>query len=263
MKLVVITSIIFLFTFSAKAGVFIEDFDNNFGVWKELLVRDGLPGSWKIVDRELHAVSPDGWIRLLTVGDETWRDYTIECDVKPLEKPGPGYIAIAARIKGSWVAWCFIGDTLLGDNVSRTGFAAGNFQDPKTFVFSHFKFHRSLKLNKWSKLKLDVKENILNFWINEGQVIGPVQLPNRKSFERINAIRKQHAAEEGQLERFQAWQLNGFQDFLTGAVGFGLSNQTARFDNVVITGDSIPNNGGLSVAPKAKLATLWGSLKRY
>lgn len=263
MKWVVIASIVFLFTFSAKAGVFVEDFDNNLGIWQELLVRDALPGSWKIVKGELHAVSPDGWLRLLTVGDESWDDYTLEFDVKPLEKPGPCYIAIAARISGSWVAWCFIGDTLLGDNVSRTGFAAGNFQDPKTFLFSHFEPHRSLKLNKWSKLKLDVKEGILNFWINGNQVIGPIQLPNRRTFERINAIRKQHAEEEGNLAGFQSWQLNGFQDFLTGGVGLGLSNQTARFDNVVITGDNIPHNDGLSVTPKAKLATMWGSLKRF
>ena len=58
-------------------------------------------------------------------------------------------------------------------------------------------------------------------------------------------------------------RLDGFQDFLTGAAGLGLSNQTARFDNVVITGDSIPSSGGLSVNPKTKLATMWGSLKRF
>ena len=45
--------------------------------------------------------------------------------------------------------------------------------------------------------------------------------------------------------------------------GLGLSNQTARFDNVVITGDSIPNNDGLLVTPKAKLTTMWGHLKRF
>ena len=27
--------------------------------------------------------------------------------------------------------------------------------------------------------------------------------------------------------------------------------------------DSIPHNDGLSVTPKAKLATVWGSLKRF
>ena len=259
MKLVVIGSVIFLFTFSAGAGTFLEDFDNNFGVWQELLVLDELPGSWKIVDGELHAVSPEGWTRLLTVGDETWRDYTIEFDVKPLDKQGPSNIVIAARINGSWVAWCLIGDLpSFNDNVSRVMFAAGNFQDPSTFVFSHAELHRFLKLNKCSKLKLDVKENILNFWINGNQVIGPVQLPNRKWFEHFDAIRKGHAAKE-----LPALQLNGFQDFLTGAAGLGLSNQTARFDNVMITGDSIPDRGGLSVNPMAKLATVWGSLKRF
>jgi hypothetical protein len=264
MKLVVIGSVIFLFTFSAGAGTFLEDFDNNFGVWQELLVLDELPGSWKIVDGELHAVSPEGWTRLLTVGDETWRDYTIEFDVKPLDKQGPSNIVIAARINGSWVAWCLIGDLpSFNDNVSRVMFAAGNFQDPSTFVFFHIKPHRFLKLNKWSKLKLDVKENILNFWINGNQVIGPVQLPNRKWFEGFDAIRKGHAAREGEQRELPALQLNGFQDFLTGAAGLGLLNQTARFDNVVITGDSIPDRGGLSVNPMAKLATVWGSLKRF
>lgn len=262
MKLTAIGSIILLFTLPAWAGTFIEDFDNNFAVWQELLVRDAVPGSWKIVEGELHAVSPDSWPRLLTVGDETWSDYTIEFDVKPLDKSGQDNIVIAARINGSWVAWCFIGHSPLGNNFSGAMFVAGNFQDPKTFVFSHAKHHRFLRLNKWSKLKLSVEKNILSFWINGGLIIGPIQLPNRRSFERINVIRKEHAAEHGNLEGFRPWELNGFQNFLTGAAGFGLSNQTARFDNVVITGDSIPHNDGLSVTPKAKLATVWGSLKR-
>ena len=261
MKLVVVGSVIFLLTFSVKAGVFLEDFDNNFGVWQELRAADAVPGSWEIVDGELHAVSPDGWTRLLTVGDETWRDYTFEFDVKPLGKKGPSNIVIAARIKGSWLVWCFVGDLPFADNISEVMFAAGNFRDPNTFLFSHFKRHRFLKLNKWSKLKLDVKENILNFWINGGLVIGPVKLPTRKGFERFDVIRKEHAAEEGR--EVAALQLNGLQDFLTGAAGLGLSNQTARFDNVVITGDSIPNRGGLSVNPETKLTTIWGSLKRF
>lgn len=261
MKLVVIGSIIFLLTFPVKAGVFLEDFDNNFGVWQELLMADAVPGSWKIVDSELHAVSPDGWTRLLIVGDETWRDYTFEFEVKPLDNRGPSNIVIAARIKGSWGVWCLIGDLPFVDNISDVKFAAGNFRDPNTILFSHSKRHRFLKLKKWSKLKLDVKENILNFWINGNQVIGPVQLPTRRGFERFDVIRKEHAAEEGR--ELPPLQLDGLQDFLTGAVGLGLSNQTARFDNVVITGDGIPNNGGLSVNPETKLTTMWGSLKRF
>lgn len=261
MKLTAIGSAILLLTSPAWAGTFTEGFDNNFGVWRELLVRDAVPGSWEVVKGELHAVSPDGWPRLLTVGDETWRDYTFEFDVKPLDNRGPSNIVIAARIKGSWMVWCLIGDLPFVDNISEVKFAAGNFQDPNTFLFSHSKRFRFLKLNKWSKLKLSVEKNILNFWINRNKVIGPIQLPNRRSFERFDVIRKEHAAEEGR--ELPALQLNGLQDFLTGAAGLGLSNQTARFDNVVITGASIPNEGGLSITPKLKLATVWGSLKRF
>ena len=266
MKLAMIASMIFLFTFSAMAGVFQEDFDNNFGVWKELLMRNAVPGSWKIVKGELHAVSPDGWTRLLTVGDETWRDYTIEFDVKPLKKPGRGNITIAARINGDWAVWCFIGTHPFPKNISTAVCAAGNFRDPSPLFFLDFKPHQPLGLKQWSKLKLDVKGDTLNFWINGKHVLGPIQLPNRETFRQRDENRrrhneKDHAGED--LPELRPMRLDGFRDFLSGAVGLGLANWTARFDNVVITGDSIPDSGGLSVTPKAKLATVWGRLKRF
>ena len=269
MKLIAIGSAIVLFTLPAWAGTFLEDFDNNFGVWQELIFNDVMndapPGSWEIVDRELHAVSPDGRLRLLTVGDETWRDYTIEFDVKPLKKPGPAGIVIAARINGDWVAWCVIGEWPFIDNVSRIKCAAGNFRDPTPLFFFGSKHHRPLKLKEWSKLKLGVEEDILNLWINGKHVFGPIQLPDRQSFQNLDAGRKRHHEEHHADEKaaiFQPMRLGQFQDFLTGGAGFGLANQTARFDNVVITGDSIPDRQAFSVTPKAKLATVWGSLKR-
>ena len=274
MKLVMIASMIFLFTFSARAGVFQENFDNgNLDTWQELIltqdflfrdVDDPPPGSWEIVDGELHAISPDESTRLLTIGDETWRDYTIEFDVKPLGKPGRSNIAIAARIKGSWVAWCVIGNLPPSDeHASEALLGAGNFHDRNTRFYRHTKLHRSLKLNRWSQLKLAVEENTLNFWINGKLVIGPVQLPNRQTFKEHEAAKKAHPPKPGNIKIFHPLDLNGFHDYLTGAAGLGLSNQIARFDNIVITGDSIPDSGGLSVTPKAKLATVWGRLKRF
>ena len=274
MKLIAIGSVILLFTLPAWAGVFLEDFDNgNLDAWQELLFNDvngALPGSWKIVNDELHAVSPDGIPRLLTIGNTTWSDYTIEFDVKPLKKPGPGSIIIAARINGDWVVWCVIGEWPFLNNTLATC-AAGNFRDPSPLFFFGSKLHRLLKLKRWSKLKLVVEGDILNFWINDKHALGPIQLPNRQSFQRLDGVRKRHHEEHHVDEKgrpeFQPMRLGKFQDFLTGGVGLGLSNQTARFDNVVITGDSIPsripNRGGLSVTPKAKLATMWGSLKRF
>ena len=274
MKLTAIGSAILLFTLPAWAGTYLENFDKgNLDAWQELIltqdflfldVEDPPPGSWEIVKGELHAVSPDESTRLLTIGDETWRNYTLEFDVKPLEKPGPSNIAIAARIKGSWVAWCLIGDLPeFRENASEALFAAGNFHDRNTIFYTHAQLHRSLKLNRWSKLKLSVEGNTLIFWINGKQVIGPVRLPTRKTFEGFEAAKKAHPPNPGNIKVFHPLALDGFQDFLTGAAGLGLSNQTARFDNVTITGDSIPNSGGLSVTPKAKLTTVWGSLKRF
>lgn len=266
MKLTVIGIAILLFTLPAWAGTFLEDFDKrNLEGWEELLMNDALPGSWKIVNEELHAVSPDGWTRLLTVGDETWHDYTIEFDVKPLKKPGPGNIAIAARISGDWAVWCTIGDHPIPNNISLVLCAAGNFRDPTPLFFFGSKPHQLLELKQWSNLKLSVEENILNFWINGKHALGPIQLPDRETFIGRDAVRKKHIEEHHPEEnlRFRPMRLDGFRDFLSGAVGLGLSNQTARFDNVVITGNSIPDSSGLSVTPKAKLATVWGSLKRF
>lgn len=54
-----------------------------------------------------------------------------------------------------------------------------------------------------------------------------------------------------------------FPEFQTGGVGLGLSNYTARFDNVTVTGDSIPDSGAFAVTFQGKLATTWGNLKKF
>ena len=66
MKLIAVGSAILLFTFPVWAGTFLETFDKkNLNGWQEMLPRDAVPGSWEIIKGELHAVSPDGWTRLL------------------------------------------------------------------------------------------------------------------------------------------------------------------------------------------------------
>ena len=58
-------------------------------------------------------------------------------------------------------------------------------------------------------------------------------------------------------------------DIKEGSVGFGVTNYTARFDNVVITGPDVPDFTPPTweveprpVQPKGKLATTWATLKR-
>lgn len=244
MKSLLIGLGIFLFTFSAGAGTFLETFDDGeLGEWQELVFFGAeVPGPWKIVDGELQFLlnqDDGGLTRLLTIGDELWQDYDIEFDVRPLKKHGIGNIAIAARIKGTWGVVCTIGDLPMPEPESMVRCFGGNLYG---HAFLHFekKHHRlltvrPLKARGWHHMKLSVHGNLLTFWINGKQVLEPIVLK----------------------------AIGPFPNYPNGKVGFGVSNYSAVFDNVTITGEGIPNHGGLSVTPRERLTTTWASLKRF
>ncbi len=246
MKYIFLT-LLFIFPSSAAAGTFIETFDGkDMEDWQELVQVNNPPGLWEIVKGELEVVNREHSLYFFTTGDETWEDYTVEFDVKPLKKHGIGGIAIAARVKESWLVYCAIRDIVnaIDDKAPvheiKSYCLAGDLHDT-TFIQIAAAPHPLLKLDRWSHLKLDVSEGILTFWVNEEQVMEPTEF---------------------QLPEIVQDEL-GFPDFLTGGAGFGLANYTARFDNITITGAGIPNRGGLSVTPGGKLATTWGNLKRF
>ena len=247
MKLTRIVAVLLLLSLSGWAGTFIETFkDDDLEEWQELVRLNKAPGVWEIVDDELQTISRETFVRLLTTGDGTWEDYTVEFDVKPLNKHGIGAITIAARVKGTWVVLCSIEDPveLVEGKPPRQreqiSCVYGDFHDV-IFVRLHAEPHPLLKLKKWSHLKLRVHDNSFSFSVNENQVMGPIQMPNLIGVPDVGH----------------------FPDFRTGGVGFGLANYTARFDNITVTGDSIPNSGGFAVTPQGKLATTWGQLKRF
>ena len=113
MKLIVVGLSVFLFTFSAWAGKFLEKFDDrDLEAWRELIWLDSDIGqtSWEVVEGTLEGATRSVLIRLLTMGDERWSNYDFEFDVKPLEKHREGNITIAARVKGNRTIICIIGD---------------------------------------------------------------------------------------------------------------------------------------------------------
>lgn len=247
MKPVSIVVTLFFLSFSVWAGTFLETFDDgDFDGWQELAKWEDAPGSWEIIDGQLHGASLEGFLRLLTIGDDTWKDYTVEFDVRPLKKHGHPKILIAARVSGTWLVRCYTAETdqavvLPGANAPARELVfcgAGNLHRAKGLFLGP---HSLLKLNRWAHLKLSVEGDIFTFWINDEQVMEPTEL-------RIFRNREGFA---------------DFPDFQTGGVGLGLSNYTARFDNITVSGDSIPNSGGLAVKPQGKLATKWGQLKQF
>lgn len=242
MKSLLTGSVIFFCTFSAWAGTLLETFDAvDLDEWQELIMLDAEPGSWEVLDGELQATSHGGLTRLLITGDKTWKDYTITVDIKPLKKHGPGNIAIAARVMENWAVWCTIGNLPILAPDSRAICVYGNFH-ADNFRLLKSKFSPFLKLNKWATMKLRISGNILTFSVNGKQILGGMEIP-------------EPIVVPGRLEEFPK--------FLTGGTGFGLTNYTARFDNITVTGDTIPNRGGFAVTPQGKLATTWGQLKRF
>lgn len=246
MKFLIIVTVLFLLPLSVSAGTFLDTFeDGNLDGWRELVPWDREPGSWEIVDGGLHGSVDDGHPRLFTTGDDTWRDYTVEFDVRPLKKHGRPTVSIAARVQEKWFVQCRITEpevvVIDGANAPGKGWvlcSAGNMHRPKADLL-FFAPHPLLKLFRWAHFKLSVEGDIFTFWINGEQVMEPTKLRivrNREGFE-------------------------DFPEFQTGGVGIGLSNYTARFDNVTVTGDSIPDSGAFAVTPQGKLATTWGNLK--
>ena len=236
MKSTIIGMCIFLFIFSARAGTFLDTFDDEeLGHWQELVLFgiDLPPGPWEIIDGELEIINR-GITRLLTIGEETWQDYDIEFDVKPLEKHGPGNIVIAARIKGTSGVVCWISDfadPLAEPIVECFG---GNLHGGEFLQYDK-KPHGLLKLRKWVTFQLSVHGKHLTFSINGKQVLDPIALE----------------------------PVDRFPEFSTGRIGLGLGSYTARFDNLKITGPDIPNKDRLSVTPREKLAMTWASLRKF
>ena len=252
MKSVTIVVMFFLLPFSVLAGTFLEAFDHKeLGDWQELVQLNKDPGVWEVVDDELHAVSHETFLRLLTIGDDTWEDYTVEFDVKPLKKHGRSAIAIAARVKGSVLFRCSFadpvvlanGDPLLGSWVSCV---TGDLHGVK-FPLLYAGHHPLLKLNKWSHVKLSVKGEHFILWLNGKKIVETGDDFVVKDRDRV-------------IIGVEVRELN---HSLTGGVGFGLANYTARFDNITITGDTVPNSGGFAVTPGGKLTTVWGQLKKF
>ena len=248
-----IIALLLLLPVSVWAGTFIETFDGkDLDGWQELVQLNKAPGLWEIVKGELEVVHPEPSLYFFTTGDETWEDYTVEFDVKPLKKHGIGGIAIAARVNGSSVVYCQVYDVVIlrGEkpavHETRIDCLTGDLHNVE-FVLLYTEPHPLLRLNKWARLKLNVNGENFSFWLDDKRIAGTG-----------DAFAFMH---EGQEIKLKVGKLT--DRFGKGGVGFGLANYTARFDNVTITGAGIPNRGGLAVTPREKLATTWGDLKRF
>ena len=268
--ILIIGGSLFLLTLSVSAGTFFETFDRrDLKDWEKVNERNFGDGEWRIVDGVLHAESKDNAIRMLVIKDAAWHDYEIEIDVMPLDRHGRGHIVLAARVNETHAIVFAIGNIFWNApapivsgfifrlNTGRrvglplilvkiqdlfNGRPQGEIVDELlrvgvvTDICTTILPHPFLERGKWTQLKLRVVDKSFMFSVNGEVVLYLTCLFDTFAF----------------LE----------EDLNVGSVGFGLAGYTARFDNLKITGEDVPNHGNLSVQPQGKLAVTWGQLKK-
>ena len=276
----IIASLFFFQSLPVSAGTFLETFDNfNPKDWQEVSERNAPAAEWRVVNGELHAESKDNAIGMLIIKDAAWHDYEVALDVMPLVRHGRGHIVLAVRVNQVYAVVFAIGNVfrnapspIVSGVVLNlpTGRIAGlplffarvdkfvNMERDKlnevfngpagediqeeilkegasmncTTVFPH----SFLKTRHWSHLKLRVDQERFTLSVNGESVLAFTCLFDNLAF----------------LE----------EDLNVGSIGFGLAGYTARFDNLKITGEEIPNHGGLSIQPEGKLTVTWAALKQ-
>jgi hypothetical protein len=217
----------------AFAGTWMDDFeDGDFDGWE---VYNPEPEEiWRVEDGECSgqwANSPAGWwsgIELMLESAASWRDYSIVCKAKLVEKLGgdPSF-CIAFRVLPTWE----------GD--SQNDYQAHVRPDAKKATFYEVERNKLRKISEvplpfdiskdtWYELKVIAEGEHFEFYISD-ELIGSFDDDSRPS----------------------------------GTVILGVASAKVHFDDVVITGPEIPDGGpGFAVTYQSKLAAIWGSIKR-
>ena len=240
MKLTMIVLLVSLCTTSSWAGTLTDNFeDGNFDEWQLAKLFDQT-AQWSVQKGELVCALKNGCGRasFLLLGDDTWKNYTLEAQFK---------------VEQIFPVACNSSTAAIGVHFEETD---------KISQISLGVFGRA-NVNAWGEVTCAKEVN------------GNPLLPGNLEFPHVG----NWATEQGSWytlrivadrNRYQMFiDNNRICEILTdlpdkGAAALGARNCEVYFDNVVITGNDIPDKDlGLSIEPKAKLANTWGSLKNY
>ena len=167
--------------------------------------------------------------RLMT-GEQAWKDYTVECNIKFMAAgnyPGGIRTYVDAKTGGHYAVWFYpptktiklYSGTVFDINpgIVTLGEHVGVPYDAKEDVFYYVKvIHKGKQIEVWFGKSKDKAEKIIQK--NDGK-------------------------------------------FKSGLFAFDGYNQPVHFDNILITGPGIPRSDGEAVESQDKLAIAWGILK--
>lgn len=278
--ILIIGGILFLLTLSVSAGTFLETFDRfDLKDWEEVTERNFPVGEWRVVNGVLQAESKDDAIRMLVIKDAAWHDYEVEIDVMPLTKHGRGHIVLAARVNQTYAVVFAIGNIFWNAPTPIVSSVVLNLPMGRIVGLPLF----FARIDKFLNMELDklneafngpAREEIQEEILKEGASMNcTTVLPHAFLKTREWSHLKLRVDQEHFILSVNGENVLSFtclfdnfafleEDLTVGSVGFGLAGYTARFDNLKITGEEVPNHGGLSVQPQSKLAVTWGQLKK-
>jgi pectate lyase len=210
---------------SAWAGTLVDDFsDGDFEGWTQ-----SGAGSWRVENEELIFRSLNS-SSILLMGEPDWQDYTISVNAKFVNHQARNccgeFMGFAARGESTANTYWFMLGTLQLSGQQVTGF----YTQGVTWPLKNIKPKAfAWDMHTWYHLKLTVDGDEFQFYIDEELVLE-------------------------------------YQDstFAKGKVGLAAAfgSTTIHFDDVVITGDDVPDiDMNLSVEPKAKYTTTWAATK--
>jgi len=226
MKLTMVALLLSLFAILAWAGTLKDDFsDGDFDGWTVPLWWGAKP-VWKIDESSAACDRPSVWPGLLAIGELDWTDYTVECDVRFAKL----YPILAYRYAEIFLRHIDTNNFVYFNLADQWG----NLYNKQAFSSVVINGQQNYKEDKdiaieterWYHLKASVSKKHYLFWIDDTKIT------------------------------------DYFDDRIpSGKIAFGVGGAHAYFDNIVITGDDVPDMN-LSVNQKGKLATTWSKLKQ-
>jgi hypothetical protein len=221
MKYILVILSLCLLTISAQAGTYTENFDDgDFDGWEVINTKGGA-SDWKVENGILQCTRNNIWVSNLVFGEEGWQNYSIECDAKMIQTLDPQLHAMGVNLR------------LMGE---------------LTFV--------------WCAMGDNVKWALLEVWLDN--INGPAKHADKNfDFQIDRWYHLKGVANEGNFEFYVDGELFlSFSDpsLPAGRIGLSASSCIAHFDNVVITGDDVPDSLS-AVVSQDKLATSWGEMK--
>lgn len=238
---VLIASVILMLATPALAGTWKIDFeDGNLDDWEVIKaeeIKKMNPG-WIIVglgvSLEEKAWSVENGILVgknmggfdgIAIGDASWTDYSVQANIKILEATPVLQHGASIFLRFADINR-FYGATIDPPPLDTQVVA---LRHPKIVdnLFAFLGVFWGIKLNTWYKLKLVAKGAHFDVYLDDVLV-------------------------------------TAFDDdtVASGRAGLFIIKAHAHFDDVIITGDEIPDGGPSAIEPKSKLVTTWGKMKQ-